>query len=108
MGSRSSLLAAIAATVAILFAQVSIAAAAWESVPSHCQDSAPSSNVCASHCANNDLTLDTPRINIPEPVATPAPVTQIFAFPYPEVVPPHFGVLPAGPPPSILFKTFRS
>lgn len=102
MSRCRSLLAALAALAAMAFAQVSIAAAAWEATAAPCHQ--PTPNVCAAHCDNNDLTPDTPRIKLPAPVA--AKVTLVPAAPRPRLVAMPVGVLPAGPPPRILFHSF--
>jgi hypothetical protein len=99
--------AAFAALAAILFTQVAIAAAAWRDAPSPCHEQAPV-NVCFEHCSNNDLTLDVPRIKVPELAAVPAPVLQLAPVRCVQFAPVFVGVLPAGPPPRILFKSFRS
>jgi hypothetical protein len=95
--------AALAAIAAMLFAQISIAAAAWEAMPAPCHQ--PTPNVCATHCDNNDLAPDTPRIKLPA-LAVAMKVTVVPPAPRPRVVPVHVGVLPAGPPPRILFQSF--
>ena len=105
MRSRRSFFAALAGLVAILFTQIAIAAAAWESAPMPCHDAAPA-NVCYEHCSHNDLTLDIPRIQIPEPVSMPAPVVHIAPARVVLLAPVRIGVLPAGPPPRILFQSF--
>jgi hypothetical protein len=97
-----SLLGALAALAAMTFAQASIAAASWEAMPSPCHQ--PTPNVCAAHCDNNDLTPDTPRIKLP--AAVTANVTIVAPAPRPRVVAAPVGVLPAGPPPRILFQSF--
>lgn len=103
------LLSAVLALAAILFTQVAIAAAAWSDVPSPChQQQAPTGNYCYEHCGNNDLTLDVPRIKVPEPAAAPAPVVPLAPAHHAQFAPVYFGVLPAGPPPRILFRSFRS
>ena len=102
MSRSRSLLAAVAALAAMLFAQVSIAAAAWDATAAPCHE--PTPNVCATHCDNNDLTPDTPRIKLPAAVA--ARVTLVPAVPCLRIIPLHIGVLPAGPPPRILFQSF--
>jgi hypothetical protein len=102
MSRSRSLLAAVAALAAMLFAQVSIAAAAWDATAAPCHE--PTPNVCATHCDNNDLTPDTPRIKLP--AATVQRVTIVPAAPRPQLVPRRIGVLPAGPPPRILFQSF--
>jgi hypothetical protein len=98
----------LAALAAMLFAQAAIAAAAWESAPSPCHEQTPTQNVCFQHCSNNDLSLDIPRIKIPEPVFAPAPVAQLSPVRFADPAPTYVGVLPAGPPPRILFQSFRS
>src|SRR5688572_15311913 len=104
MSRSRSLLAALAALAAMAFAQVSIAAAAWDAMSAPCHQPAP--NVCATHCDNNDLAPDVPRVKLL--AAVTARVTLVPAVPRPRFVPLHIGVLPAGPPPRILFQSFLS
>ena len=104
MRARRSAFAAFAALAAILFTQVAIAAAAWESAPSHCQMPEQTANVCYEHCANNDLTLDLPRIKLP--VAVAARIMVVPPVLRPQVVTLRVAVLPAGPPPRVLFQSF--
>jgi hypothetical protein len=105
MHQRRSVLAAFFALAAVLFAQLAIAAAAWDDPPAPCHQPA---NVCFEHCSNNDLTLDVPRIKVPQPAAAPALVVQLEPVHYASVAPVRTGVLPAGPPRRILFQSFRS
>jgi hypothetical protein len=104
MRSRRALLfAAVAALAAMLFAQVSLAAAASEGVAPPCHE--PTPNVCAVHCDNNDLAPDTPRIKLP--AFAGAKVTIVPPVPRPSrIVPAHVDSLPAGPPSRILFRSF--
>jgi hypothetical protein len=103
MRPHRSFFAALAALAAIVFAQASIAAAAWESAaPSPCHE--PTPNVCATHCDNNDLAPDTPRIKPPAAVAVKG--TIVAPTRYPQVASLRIAVLPAGPPPRILFQSF--
>jgi hypothetical protein len=106
MRPRRSFFAALAALAAMVFAQVAIAAAAWESAPSPCHEQMPGANLCAQHCANNDLTLDVPRVKLPAITAASTPFSIVTPVPYPEVAPVRIAVLPAGPPPRILFQSF--
>ncbi|MEA3195164.1 MAG: hypothetical protein QOD26_3497 [Betaproteobacteria bacterium] len=107
MRLRRSFFTSLVALAAIVFAQTAMALASWDFGHMPCHDeSAPTANVCASHCANNDLTLDTPRVKVPVPAALPAPITLIALAPYPQIVPIPIAVLPAGPPPRILFHSF--
>jgi len=107
MRTRRPFFAALAALAAILFAQLAIAAASWESAPSPCHEQMPSSsNLCAQHCSNNDLTLDVPRIKLPAVAPASAPVAVSVPVRYPPLVPVRIAVLPAGPPPRILFQSF--
>jgi hypothetical protein len=106
MRASRSAFAAFAALAAIAFTQVAIAAASWESAPSPCHEQMPDANLCAAHCANNDLTLDVPRIKLPAIAALSAPFSIVTPVPYPELAPVRIAVLPAGPPPRILFQSF--
>jgi hypothetical protein len=107
MRSRRALLfAALAALAAMLFAQVSLAAAAWDAAPMPCHQPAP--NVCAAHCANNDLTLDVPRVTVPEAATVAVAIVVVAPARFIDVPPAPPAVLPAGPPPRILFQSFRS
>lgn len=106
---RTRLLPTLAALAALLFTQVAIAVAAWDqSAPSPCHEQAPATNYCFEHCSNNDLTLDVPRVKVPDAAPAAAPVAAV-AVParFPEVAPLRFAVLPAGPPPRILFQSFQ-
>jgi len=106
MRSRRSAFAALAALAALLFTQVAIAVASWEqAAPSPCHEPAPAANLCFEHCSNNDLTLDVPRVRVPA-AAAPAPVFVFVTARYPEVAPVRIALLPAGPPPRILFQSF--
>ena len=102
---RSSLLAALAAVAAIVFAQAAIALANQNAGQSPCHDAAPA-NFCAVHCENNDLTLDTPRVKVPAAAPAPAPVV-VDAPRYPQAAPVRIAVRAAGPPLHILFQNFR-
>lgn len=105
MRARHSAFAAFAALAGLLFVQVAIAATAWDS-PSPCHEQAPATNFCFQHCSNNDLTLDVPRVKVPAAAPAPAPTLVVVPVRYVEprtVVP---AVLPAGPPPRILFQSF--
>jgi hypothetical protein len=106
MRPRRSFFATLAALAAIVFAQVAIAAASWDSAPSPCHEQMPSANFCAQHCANNDLTLDVPRVKLPATTAASTPFSIVTPAPYPQVAPVRIAVLPAGPPPRILFQSF--
>mgnify|MGYP001248551710 CR=1 FL=1 len=106
MRSRRPFLASLAALAAILFAQVAIAAASWESAPSPCHEQAPTANFCFQHCSNNDLTLDTPRLELPAAAAAATRFSLVTPVPYPQVAAVRIAVLPAGPPPRILFHSF--
>ena len=105
MRVRRSAFAALTALAGLLFTQVAIAAAAWDSLPSPCHEQSPA-NYCFQHCSNNDLTLDVPRVKVPTAAPAPAPTVVVAPARYPEVVPVRFDVLPAGPPPRILFQSF--
>ena len=108
MPSHRSLFASLAALAAILFAQTSMAFAAWDFGHAPCHDDGGSTaNLCAVHCSNNDLTLDTPRVKVPGPAAAPAPITLPTPAPYPPVTPLRIAVPPAGPPPRILLHSFQ-
>ena len=100
--------AALAALAALLFTQVAIAVAAWDqAAPSPCHEQAPATNYCFQHCSNNDLTLDVPRVKVPDAAPAAAPAIAVVApARFPEVAPVRFAVLPAGPPPRILFQSF--
>ena len=105
MRARRSPFAAFAALAGLLFVQVAIAAAAWDSLPSPCHEQAPA-NYCFQHCSNNDLTLDVPRVKLPAVTAASVPFSIVTPVPYPQVAPARIAVLPAGPPPRILFQSF--
>lgn len=106
MMPRRSLFAALAALAAVLFTQVAMAAASWDPAPSPCHEQMPGANLCAQHCANNDLTLDVPRVKLPAVTASSAHFAIVTPVPYPQVAPTRIAVLPAGPPPRILFQSF--
>jgi len=107
MRSRRSFVAALAALAALLFTQVAIAVASWEqSAPSPCHEQAPATNFCFQHCSDNDLTLDVPRVRVPAMAPAPAPLVVVASARYAEVAPRRAAVLPAGPPPRILFQSF--
>ena len=107
MRSRRSFFAALAALAALLFTQVAIAVSAWEqSAPPPCHEQAPATNYCFQHCSNNDLTLDVPRARVPAMAPAAAPLVVVASVRYPEVAPVRFAVLPAGPPPRILYQSF--
>jgi len=105
MCQRRPLLAALA-LVAILFTQVAIAAAAWQDPPAPCHEMAPAQNACYEHCSNNDVTLDTPKAELAAAAAATR-FSLVALAPYPQVVQPRVPVLPAGPPPRILFGSFQ-
>jgi hypothetical protein len=105
MRARRSAFAALVALAGLLFTQVAIAAAAWDSLPSPCHEQAPA-NYCFQHCSNNDLTLDVPRVKLPAIAAASLPFSLITPMPYPQVASVRVVVLPAGPPPRILFQSF--
>lgn len=108
MRSPRPFFASLAALAALLFAQTAMAVASWDFGHAPCHDEgAPTANVCAAHCANNDLTLDTPRVKVPAPAAAPAPVALPTPAPYRPIVPIRIAVLPAGPPPRILLHSFQ-
>ena len=106
MRVRRTFFAALAALAGLLFTQVAIAVAAWDSQPSPCHEQAPAANYCFQHCSNNDLTLDVPRVRVPAAAPAPAPVVVVSSVRYPQVAPLRVAVLPAGPPPRILFQSF--
>ena len=107
MRACRSALAALAALAGLLFVQAAIAVAAWErSAPSPCHEQMPATNYCFQHCSNNDLTLDVPRIKLPAIRAASVPFSIVTPAPYPQVAPARIAVLPAGPPPRILFQSF--
>jgi len=106
MRQRRPLLAALAALAALLFTQVAIAIAAWDQPASPCHEQAPSANFCYQHCSNNDLTLDTPGIKIPTPPAASLPVALPVPAWHPQHAPLRISILPAGPPPRILYHSF--
>jgi hypothetical protein len=110
MRSRRLFLPAVfAALAAMLFAQAAIALANWSPAPGsggHCEEQAPTANVCFQHCEHNDLTLDIPRVKVPAPVAVPALTVLLAPVRYPQVAPQRIAALPAGPPPRILFQSF--
>ena len=107
MRARRSALAALAALAGLLFVQAAIAVAAWEqSAPSPCHEQAPATNYCFQHCSHNDLTLDVPRVKVPAVAPAEAPVVVVVPVRFIEVPPARLGVLPAGPPPRILFQSF--
>ena len=105
MRASRSAFAALVALAGLLFVQVAIAAAAWDSLPSPCHEQAPA-NYCFQHCSNNDLTLDTPRIKLPAMAAASVAFSLVTPVPYPPVAPVRISVPPAGPPPRILFHSF--
>ena len=108
MRSHRPLFASLAALAAILFAQAAMAFAAWDFRQAPCHDDrAPTVNLCAVHCSNNDLTLDTPKVKVPAPAAAPAPIALPTPAMYPPVAPLRIAVLPAGPPPRILLHSFQ-
>jgi hypothetical protein len=104
MRTRRFFVAALAALAGLLFVQVATAAAAWDSPPSPCHE-APA-NYCFQHCSNNDLTLDVPRIKLPATAAAATAFSIVIPVPYPQVASVRIAVLPAGPPPRILFQSF--
>jgi len=106
MHPRHSFIAALAALAAIVFTQAAIAAASWESAPSPCHEQAPTANFCFQHCSNNDLTLETPRLELPAAAAVATRFSLVTPVPYPQVAAVRIAVLPAGPPPRILFQSF--
>jgi hypothetical protein len=106
MRQRRPLLAALAALAAIVFTQVAIAAASWESAPSPCHEQAPAANFCFEHCSNNDLTLDTPRLELPAVAVAATRFSLVTPVPYPQVAAARIAVLPPGPPPRILYHSF--
>ena len=103
-----SAFAAFAALAGLVFTQVAIAAAAWDSPPSPCHEQAPATNFCFQHCSNNDLTLDVPRVKVPETATVAVAIVVVAPVRYVDVVPLPLAVLPAGPPPRILFQSFRN
>jgi hypothetical protein len=107
MRSRRPFFASLAALAAILFAQTAMALASWDFGHAPCHDEgAPTANVCAAHCANNDLTLDIPRLKLPAMAAASVPFSIVTPAPYPQVARVRIAVLPAGPPPRILYQSF--
>jgi hypothetical protein len=97
---------ALAALAALLFTQLAIAVAARDSPPSPCHEQAPATNFCFQHCGNNDLTLDVPRVKIPEAAAVAVAIVVVAPARYVNVSPAPLAVLPAGPPRRILFQSF--
>lgn len=104
---RTRFFPALAALAALFFTQLAIAVAAWDSPPSPCHEQAPATNFCFQHCGSNDLTLDVPRVKVPEAAAAVAvAIVTITPARYVAVSPASLAVLPAGPPRRILFQSF--
>ena len=103
---RSRFLPAVAALAALLFTQLAIAAAGWDAPPSPCHEQAPATNFCFQHCSNNDLTLDVPRVKVPEAAVIAVAVAVVAPAHYVDVPPVRLGIPPAGPPRRILFQSF--
>jgi hypothetical protein len=119
MSSRHRFHAAIAALVAMLFAQAAFALAACDPVqgksrahmiaqqadPAPCHEPADSASLCLAHCQAGEQTLDKHHVKVPDPLSGAAlfvrapQVRQVARFvsraPSPT----------AGPPPRILFQT---
>jgi hypothetical protein len=108
MRACRSAFAVFTALAGLLFTQVAIAVAAWDSPPSPCHEQAPATNFCFQHCSNNDLTLDVPRVKVPEAATVAVAIVVVTPARYVDVTPLPLAVLPAGPPPRILFQSFRS
>jgi len=123
MHSRRRFLAALAALVAMLFAQVAFAIAACDPMqaqsraqmiaaqqdqPAPCHAPGENANLCLTHCQAGEQTLDKHQVKVPDasphallvpraPLVARQPVSSIPRAPSPF----------AGPPPRILFRSLR-
>ena len=111
-------LAAIAALVSMLVAQVSMALAACDVAPvsqsmqgheahaTPCHEPQHSDNLCAAHCRNNDQSLDKPQVKVPAAAAAIASTPAARIPHLASAVPASSAPLAAGPPRRILFQSF--
>ena len=121
MRSRSRVLAAFAALVAMFFAQAAFALAACSPMQAQsrahmiaqqaetppCHQPAENANLCLTHCQAGEQTLDKHQVKVPD--ASAQPVLVVRAAPVTPVARmlPRAPCLAAGPPPRILFSNLR-
>ena len=117
---RRSLVAALAALAGMLFLQAAIAfspcerpgragalarAMAMAAMPD-CPE-ADQANLCLAHCAGEDQTVLKVALDLPQLVAPAATSIAVFQARVPTAEKPAPHLAAAGPPPRILFQSFR-
>lgn len=118
---RSRFAAALLALGGMLFLQAALAFAceypqrsaalavqAAQHAAAGCHESTDSPNLCLAHCQSEDQTLGKPQVSLPDVWVAPAAIPAFPAAPLSTPIPRgSSGPAAAGPPPRILFQTFR-